>query len=118
VLLHDDLHEAPQAVWRRCCRFLQIDPDAVEPVMDRHNRGGIPRSRLLHALIRSQRFKDAIRPWLPLRLASWAKSAAEAANLKRPPPLNPELRARLTAEFADEIRTLARLIDRELDHWL
>jgi hypothetical protein len=118
VLLHDDLRDAPHAVWRRCCRFLHIDPDAVEPVMDRHNRGGMPRSRLLHALLGSQRFKDGIRRWLPLRLASWAKSAAEAANLKRPPPLDPDLRARLTAELAEEIRAVAGLIDRDLDHWL
>lgn len=118
VLLYEDLRDDPRAVWRRCCAFLGIDPAAVEPVLDRHNRGGMPRSKLLHALLRSQRFKNAIRPLLPLRVASRAKRAAEAANLKRPEPLDAALRARLTAEFADDIRALARLIDRDLDHWL
>lgn len=118
VLLYDDLRDAPLMVWRSCCRFLRIDPEAVEPVMDRHNRGGMPRSRLLHALLRSQRFKNAIRPLLPLKLASRAKHAAEAANLKRGEPIDPALRAQLTAEFADEIRALGQLIDRDLDHWL
>jgi hypothetical protein len=118
VLLHDDLRDDARAVWRRCCAFLGIDPAAAEPVLDRHNRGGMPRSKLLHGLLRSQRFKNAIRPLLPLRLASRAKQAAEAANLKRPQPMDAAVRARLTAEFADEIRALSRLIERDLDHWL
>ncbi len=118
VMLHEDLRDDAEGVWRRCCSFLGIDPAAVEPVLDRHNRGGMPRSKLLHSLLRSQRFKDVIRPLLPMRLASRAKRAVEAVNLQRPDPLDPALRAQLTTEFADEIRELSRLIGRDLAHWL
>jgi hypothetical protein len=118
VILHEDLRYEPHAVWRRCCSFLHVDAGATAPIADRHNRAGMPRSRLLHALLRSQRFKNIVRPFMPLRLASRAKQAAEAANLKPPEPIDPVVRARLTAEFADEIRALARLIDRDLTHWL
>lgn len=118
ILLYDDLREDFTAVFRRCCEFLQIDPDATRPVIGRHNRSGMPRSRMIHALVSSQRFKNAIRPLLPLRLASRAKQWVQSANLRRMPPIDPAIRARLTAEFADEIRALSRLTDRNLDHWL
>lgn len=118
VLLYEDLRDDPGAVFRHCCEFLGVDPSATAPVLDRHNRSGMPRSRLLHALLKSQRFKNAVRPWLPLKLASRAKWIAESANLRGFPPVDPEVRAALTAEFADEIRELARMTDRDLDHWL
>lgn len=118
VLLHDDLRDCPAEVWRRCCEFLDLDPAAHDPVPAHHNRSGTPRSRLVHTLLHSQRVKDAARRLLPLSLAARIKQKLESANLRPPPTLDPQMRERMTEEFAAEIRELATLIDRDLDHWM
>lgn len=118
VLFYEDLRGDPMLLWQRCCRFLDLDAAAARPALHRHNRSGLPRSRLVHGLMQSQRLKGVLRRLLPLKLASVAKGMAEAVNLQPMPPLDPALRAELTAEFADEIRALARLTGRDLDHWL
>jgi hypothetical protein len=39
-------------------------------------------------------------------------------NLAPSPPLDPELRARLTEEYREDILKLQDLIGRDLSHWL
>ena len=59
-----------------------------------------------------------IKPLLPMNAANWIRRM-RARNLKKAPPLPPELRRELTTRiFRDEIERTARLIGRSLDHWL
>jgi hypothetical protein len=39
-------------------------------------------------------------------------------NLAPPPPLDPEIRARLTEDYREDILKLQDLIGRDLSHWL
>lgn len=118
ILLYEDLRGDRDALWRHCCEFLKVDAGLARPLLQHHNRSGMPRSRFIHGLMQSRRIKDFLRRLLPMSLTSRAKGLAEAANLQRMPPMDPALRAELNAEFAAEIRVLAALTGRNLDHWL
>jgi len=118
VLFYEDLRDEPENLWRRCSEFLSLDADVRAPASHRQNRSGKPRSRLLYALMRSERFKKSMKRILPWRLAAWAKNRAEAVNMRRFPPMPPQQRRRLEREFADEVHELMSLTGRDLTHWL
>ncbi len=118
VLFYEDLRDDPEALWRRCCDFLALDKNARVPAAHRQNRSGQPRSRLLYRLLRSQRFKTAMKRLLPLRFTAWAKNRLDALNMRRFPPIPRDQRERLTREFEGEIRELMVLSGRDLSHWL
>jgi hypothetical protein len=117
VLFYEDLRDRPDVLWQQCCKFLQIAYTST-PVAHRQNRSGMPRSRLLHTLLTSERFKRRIKQLLPLSLVARVKSQVDAANLARLPPIMPATRQQLTRGFAAEIRELASLTGRDLQHWL
>jgi hypothetical protein len=117
VLFYEDLRDDPDKLWRQCCEFLSLQ-DGGRPASHRQNRSGRPRSRLLHRLMRSQRFKSAMKRVLPLRFAAWAKDRADAVNMRRFPPIPRDQRDRLVREFEGEVRELMALTDRDLTHWL
>lgn len=117
VLLYEDLRDHPDTLWRQCCDFLQISR-APAPESHRQNRSGMPRSRLLYRLLRSEGFKRRIKRLLPLSLTARVKGQLDAANMARLPPIAPETRRQLTREFAAEIHELESLTGRNLQHWL
>ncbi|MDO8862438.1 sulfotransferase [Haliea sp. E1-2-M8] len=117
VLFYEDLLHQPETLWRQCCEFLQISHTQA-PAAHRQNRSGMPRSQLLHKLLRSERFKRRVKQLLPLSFVARVKGQLDAVNLAWLPPIPPETRRQLTREFAAEIRELERLTGRDLQHWL
>lgn len=118
VLLYEDLRDRPDELWQRCCDFLGLEGSDRSPPAHRQNRSGTPRSRLVYRLMRSQRFKNAMKRFLPLRFTAWAKNRAEAVNMRRFPPMPERERQMLRREFADEVREVMDLTGRDLRHWL
>lgn len=118
VLLYEDLRDAPDSLWHRCCAFLDLDASDRPPPAYRQNRSGKPRSRFLYGLMRSEAFKRRVKRILPLGLAAWAKNRAEAVNMRRFPPIPERQRRLLEREFEGDVRELMQLIDRDLSHWL
>ncbi len=117
LLFYEDLRDHPEALWRRCCNFLGLPIDAA-PTAHQQNRAGMPRSRLLHKLMRSESLKSSLRAVLPMPLLAGIKSRLEGINMQRFPPLPPALREQLTIEKIDEIRELEVITGRNLQHWL
>lgn len=118
ILLFDDLRQDPQAVWRRLCAFLDIDPALASIAGEARNRSGIPRVRLLQSLATSHRFKRRLIRILPFHMLSRLRHWIEQRNLRPFPPLPESARERLRREYRDEILELGRLLDRNLAHWL
>jgi hypothetical protein len=118
VLFYEDLRDHPDTLWRRCCEFLEMDGAERPPQAHRQNRSGIPRSRLVYALLRSERFKRSMKRLLPTGLAAWAKHQADGVNLRRFPPMSDAIYRSLSREFEDDIRRLMAMTDRDLSHWL
>ena len=117
VLFYEDLRDRPDWLWQRCCEFLDIEA-APPPRAHRQNRSGMPRSRLLHAMFRSEGFKRRVKALLPLSFAARVKGHLDALNLQRFPPLPVAQREQLTREFAEDIGELEALTGRDLQHWL
>jgi len=118
VLLYEDLRDRPEWLWRQCCEFLDISGSESAPQPYRQNRSGQPRSRLLHRLLRSERFKQPLKRVLPTGFAAWMKNRFDAVNLSRFPPMPESTFHALSREFEDEIHELMSLTGRDLRHWL
>ena len=117
VYLYEDWKDSPQATLRDLFGFLGVDP-GFRPTLAQHNVTLWPRSERLHGWTRQLQRLEQQMPSLPASLLGSLASAMGRFNLAPPPPLDPELRARLTAGFREDILRLQDLIDRDLTHWL
>lgn len=121
VLLHEDLVDDPVATCQRVFAFAGVDPAFVPDVGVRHNVSGVPRRRWLQTLINPPpAVRRRILAVLPGSLAERLRDVharANEANLD-PAPVAAEARAILAERLRPEVLALARLIDRDLGHWL
>lgn len=118
VYLHEELDREPLRVLDDIFGFLGVDRGFRPDVRARHNVSGRPRSGGFHrALRRSRRLRQAAKLVVPDRLGHRAFAAVHRANLERR-PMPPGIRADLVAGYADDIRRLEGLIDRDLSSWL
>jgi hypothetical protein len=119
VLLFDDLKADPEEAMGEICRFLNVD-DSFEFSLSRvYNKSGPPKSilvsRLLHSSSRVKRF---IFYPIPNRLKERVKSRIRSVNSADPPSMKLSTRLNLINVFRDDIKSLERLIGRDLSTWL
>jgi len=88
------------------------------PQQRRLNQSGQPRSRYVQNLLKSYRFRRAVRSVVPFRGAAFIKEKLDNVNLKRFPELDQASRLRLIKFYREDIEKLSRLADRNLDSWL
>jgi hypothetical protein len=117
TFLFDDFTRDALGVTRDIYRFLGVDPGFTPDMTTPHNVGGMPASRLLESLFRNRSLKTAIEPWVPTRAANWVRRL-RTQNLKKAPPLPPEVKKALARHFAADITNTSQLIGRDLSHWL
>jgi hypothetical protein len=121
IYLYEDWIGAPQAMLRDLFRFLQVDEDFV-PTILRSNVTRLPKSRRLHSLAthppqlgRGMRFLPTTARRAVLSALKWMDNKF---NLTSPPPIDAEIRTRLTADYREDILKLQDLIGRDLSHGL
>lgn len=121
VCLYEDWQSQPLALLQDIFRFLRVD-DSFIPQIPRSNVSYTYRSHGFHQFARRPQGLDPIlHPLLVrarsglLRVLRWVD---KRWNVITPPPIQPETRTRLTAEFREEILRLQALTDRDLSHWL
>jgi hypothetical protein len=118
VSLFDDLRRNSLGLVQDVYRFIEVDPGFAPDFDTPHAIGGLPASRLLEGLLTTRAVRTVIKPLLPTGAANWVRRM-RARNLKKAPPLPPELKRELTSRcFRDDINRTAELIGRSLDHWL
>ena len=121
VAFYDDLVRDPAAVMRGIFRFLGVDDGvAPPPSVDRNPGFAVRSGGLFRWLTTPSRVREAVKPLAPsLARPLWRRvsSAAGRWNRMPSPPLAPDLRQRLTREWADEIRALERLLGADLARW-
>ncbi|MEA2343856.1 MAG: hypothetical protein QOF63_2025 [Thermoanaerobaculia bacterium] len=116
VILFDDLITRPKDTVQSLYRFLGVDPDFAVDTSIQFNRTFFPR------FVRLTRFFNAT-------ASSWARTAPWASGtglgtpirrllLRKPDPIPPALRRRLTDQYRDDIIATGELIGRDLSHWL
>ena len=118
VHTYDDFKADPRAFLRAIFSFLEIDPDFRADMSVRHNVSGVPKSRLLHAVIgRPSRAKDLVKRLLPAG-AMRVHAAFMRRNLKvSAPKIPPDTERGLREEYREDILRLESLIGRDLSAW-
>jgi hypothetical protein len=114
VLFFQELAADPAGTMRRVYDFLGVDPRFTPDVSIRHNRSLLPRTPLVReAFRRPRRLRRLLQRNLPPRLVTRLGDL-----IMRPPPgVAPPTRARLLPRFAEEVRRLESLLDRDLTAW-
>ena len=120
VHLYDDFQRDSAGVARRLFAFLGVDESFSPDTSLRYNISGVPRSRLLHAILaRPLAVKDVIKPLLPAALRHRLRVQLMNRNLKpEKSRMTPATRAALTEDFREDILRLQDLIQRDLSSWL
>jgi hypothetical protein len=121
VYLNEDLQERTEEMLNDIFGFLGVDEAFCPDVSIRHNPSGLPKSKLVHAIIgkrytKRRTLKNRIKPYLPDSLVRTVTRLRDR-NLYKP-SLDPEKRAWLLPRFRDDILRLQEMIDRDLSHWL
>jgi sulfotransferase family protein len=122
IFLYEDLKADSLRVVREVCWHLGIDDSFVPDLSEKFNVGAMPKSRRLQSIL--LRTSPARRKWVP-RLPSpirWRVSTGveklQAWNRRTAPSLSPEARARMVADYREDILRLQDLLQRDLTHWL
>ena len=112
VVLLDDLHGAPRETFSQVCRFLGVDDAVVPDVVGTTENVAfefrpLPIWRLL--VRHQQRLPNSVAKFLALRVLR--------RKPRRQAPMDPVLRRRLQAFFAEDNARLAVWLGRDLSAW-
>jgi len=119
VIIFDDLKKDTPGVYRRTCEYLEIDPD-FQPQFEIINPNTTPRNKALRDFVIFQTMPlQRLMKNMPAPVERKAKQVGKlllSVNTKQEPrpPLTPELRQRLQAEFAPEVDQLGELLGLDL----
>lgn len=119
IYLFEDLKQRPIETVQSIFEAIGVDAGFEPDVSQRYNPTGVPKNERLQRLIQT--------PDHPLRrLSRWVLpepvrdrwlNLVKRRNLDKP-PLAPDLRAELADVYAEDIRRLQDLLDRDLTAWL
>lgn len=115
VLMFEEFVRDPLVVMREVYRYIGVEENFVPDVGVRYNRSLLPRNALVReAFGRHPRLRRLLLRNLSPRVATRIGDLL----MRRPPGLDPRVRARLLPRFEADVRALERLLDRDLGDWL
>ena len=118
VWLYEDLCDDSMGLVQSTCRFLGVDDSFVPDVTTKHNASGLPKSALIHRLIRkSKPIKPLVKPLLPSIVRELISKKLRGLYVVKP-PLPQQVRRQLTKAYRKDILALQDLIQRDLSGWL
>lgn len=127
VFLYDDLRKDPEKVMTELFSFIGVDPTFRPSLETEYNVSGKPKNPIINSLIGSNSIiinaAKKIAPGLVSKLKNSPAAQKQLTelrkkNLDRTPP-TPEIRQRFLDEvYGDEIQNLAKLLNRDLSHWM
>ncbi len=120
VIIFDDFVRDTAGVYRDTLKFLNVNPD-FRPVFQKVNANRRARSRLVARLLGNPpesllRGMFRIVPTAMFRVLFYGLLYLNSDYTPRP-PMRPELRRELEAEFRPEVEQLSELLGRDLTHW-
>jgi hypothetical protein len=128
IFLYEELNKQPDRVLKEIYSFLGVDPSFKTDLSIRYNESGLIKNRFWDKIYGQHGVVvKTIKAMLPESINSMLRenlfiqkklNTLRSKNLLKP-KLDPKLKARLTKEvYADDIRNLQRLIQKDLSHWL
>ncbi|MFN5356952.1 MAG: sulfotransferase family protein [Bacteroidota bacterium] len=118
VLWYEQLVEDPAAVVRELCAFLKIRKHVPALSGKRHNASELPRSAFTRILWRLEGIKDFLRKSIRSRKIRRLIRNILFRKADQGDAMPIELKKQLGAYYSDDIRRLATLTGRNLDHWI
>lgn len=115
-VLFEDLHSDALAVARNVFTFLNVDDRFQPDVSERFNMGGMPKSRIVHAVIRKLK-KNRWKKFAPDLLKKRARRL-DKHNRTKAPELDEDLRGQILELHREDTVQLQALIRRDLSNWL
>jgi hypothetical protein len=136
IYLYEDFNTDPQRVLRDVYRFLGVDDTFVADTSVRYNMSGVPRSKVIHAVLsKLQKATQVTFDWAPqqesdtqatlpgsLAKSPWLEKARQFGiglknrNLVKP-PLALEVQKQLLEDYREDILILQDLIRQDLSRW-
>ena len=117
IIILEEWQTDPLAMLRDVYRFLEVDENFIPDLKTKYNAGGVPRSSLIASILRPRSFHIKLKPYIPESIRS-AANRIRNMNMRKAPPLVPELRHHLQEFFRDDILALQELIRKDLSIWL
>jgi hypothetical protein len=118
IYLYEDLNTDAGGVLRDIFDFLDVDDSYAPDISLKHNVSGVPRSRVLHALLNKPNpIKTVLKPLVPVGPRRALNHRITGRNLLRP-RLAPEVRRRLVEAYSEDVTKVQDLIQRDLSKWL
>ena len=120
VIIFDDFKANTAKVYKETLCFLGVGDD-FQPVFEIINANKRARTKFLASLLRNppQIAQSLAKLAMPQQLRQGLIEALKRYNTvyEPRPPMNPELRKSLQAEFVLEVERLSELLGRDLTHW-
>ena len=119
VCIYEDWRD-PQEMLKGIFGFLDVDNAFVADTARHYNVGGLHGRQWL-GRPPPRGLRRALKSFTPKAARNWVWRQVERLREKDripPPPLEPAVRQRLTAEYRDDIEKTQQLIGRDLSHWL
>ena len=117
IIILEEWKTDPPAMLKDVYRFLEVDENFIPDLKTKYNAGGIPRSSLIASILKPRLFYIKLKPYVPEAIRS-AANRVRNLNMRKAPPLAPELRYHLQEFFREDILALQALIQKDLSIWL
>ncbi len=116
VIVFDDFKADTAREYRRTLEFLGVDAEFAPP-FDAVNANKRVRSGWMQRLVFNNPLTRTyrVRRFIPEAIRNGVRNLITVREPR--PPMDPELRSRLQAEFAPEVERLSELLQRDLTHW-
>ena len=117
VYLNEEMKQDAPGLLKDVFGFLEVDDSFLPDTSVTYNEGGVPKRKLLNALLtRPSIIKRLLRPLMPAAAMKFY-TRLKHSNLDKP-PLDEEVRARLAALYRDDVLRLQDMIGKDLSAWL
>jgi len=117
IYIFEEFMKDPAKVVVDLFDFLGVDTNFLPDTSIRHNPAAVPKIRLLHRLFYQPILIRTAKSLLPESVQQMAKRVRQQ-NLKAPPKLPADVRAKLLDLYREDILKLEALLDRDLSVWL
>ena len=117
IIILEEWKAYPLAMLKDIYRFLEVDENFVPDLRTKYNAGGVPRSSFIASILKPRKFHIKLKPYVPEAMRS-AANRVRNLNMRKAPPLAPQLRYNLQEFFREDILALQALIRKDLSIWL
>ena len=118
VVIYEEFQGNPLKVYSELCKFIDVDNRFVPDMSSEHNKGGIPKNKIIWNLMMKRNiWKTLFNHLMPIKIRKMIKEKIEARNVNKKPQLDINSRKELSVQFLDEINKIEQLIEQDLTVW-